>query len=421
MNRKQTFSKIYEFFNKILKNNTFLKFFSVFLAIIAWMYILYVVDPKNEAHFDRVPVNLSFEGSVPDRNGYMYLMTDTNLTVNVTVSGPRSKLLNLSADALSVSLDMNSVVSPGTYGINVIVNVSEDEITVTDVYPKTFTIEFTRKITRTFPINVVSTGTLPEGYTLQGQKVSPATVQVTGPSETVLSIQQVNLTVSLTNRKENLTEMLPLTFLNEAGENVDRRYLTISDTEAEASLDIVYQKQLSLLPTLTNQFGGDERAYISTELSQQTVTATGPEHILSALESIRLPEIDTSQIYTSQDLTLTIPSIEGITFDTNEVTVRITVRDDTEVTTLRYSQAEIRKFIFLNAPSGTTPIATSESLLVQIRTTKENAALVTKENVNCLIDLSAPNADGSYPLIVSSSAIPSFGVLGEYSLKVVMG
>lgn len=269
-------------FGELVRNNNFLKIISVFLAIFIWIYILYIVNPVNEVVFDKVEVNLAYEGSVPERNGYMYLMSDPNLTVSVTISGSRSELLSLSQENIKATLNMDSVISEGTYNIGVSVNTGNSNLTVTEIYPKNFTIEFAEKSSRTIPVELQASGSLPAGYVIDSQEISPQEITVEGPEKTIASISKAYLTVSLTNMKEDISGTYALSLVNEAGENVDRRYLTLSEESVEAMLSVSYRKTMPTAVEVTNSSGSyNSSSYITVTLDPPTIEAEGPEKALS--------------------------------------------------------------------------------------------------------------------------------------------
>lgn len=416
MNKKQN---IGAFLGNLLHNNNFLKILSVILALFVWTYILYIVNPVNEAVFDKVEVDLAFEGSVPDRNGYMYLMTDPNLTVNVTVSGSRSELIALSKDDIKATLNMDSVISEGTYNINVSVSTGNKNLTVTDVYPKNFTIEFAAENTREIPVQLLASGVLPSGYEVDGQTVSPQTITVTGPAKTVETISKAYITVPLTNVKENISGSYDVSLVNEAGENVDRRYLTLSDTSVDALLNVYYRKALPATVEITNPYGGvEESSLISVTLDTPYITATGPEKVLSAMERLTVGEIDTSKITKNGTITLSLPTIEGVTFDKQEVTATVNIESGVTTKTLTFHAANIT---CINVPSGKIAQLDAERITVRIRGKSDNLRKLTTETLKCQIDISEANKDGTYSLLVTPTAAVSgiaFDVVGDYSVKV---
>ncbi len=416
MNKKQN---IGAFFGNLLHNNNFLKILSVFLALFVWTYILYIVNPVNETVFDKVEVDLSFEGSVPDRNGYMYLMTDPNLTVSVTVSGSRSELIALSKDDIKATLNMDAVISEGTYNINVSVSTGNKNLTVTEVYPKTFTIEFAAEKTREIPVQLLASGALPSGYEVGEQNVSPQTITVTGPAKTIETISKAYITVPLTNMKENISGSYDISLVNESGENVDRRYLTLSETSVEALLNVYYRKTLPTTVEISNPYGSfGEASLISVTLDTPFIRATGPEKVLSVMEKLTVGEIDTSKITKGGTITLTLPTIEGVTFDKQEVTATVNIENNVTTKTLTFNVANIT---CTNVPAGKTARLDTKSISLRIRGKSDSIRKLTTETLKCQIDISEVNEDGTYSLSVFPTAAVSgiaFDVIGDYSLKV---
>ncbi|MBO5248987.1 MAG: hypothetical protein J6B54_06865 [Clostridia bacterium] len=416
MNRKQS---IGTFLSNLLRNNNFLKILSVFLALFVWIYILYIVNPVNETVFDKVEVDLAFEGSVPDRNGYMYLMTDPNLTVRVTVSGSRSELLNLSKDDIKATLNMDAVVSEGTYSIAVSATTGNGNLKVTDIYPKNFTIEFSEEASREIPVHLTSTGTLPLGYEISEQTVSPEVITVVGPKKTVETISKAYITVPLTNVKENLSGAYDVSLVNEAGENVDRRYLTLSEESIEALINVHYSKTLQTTVAVANSFGGyNPSSFITVTPDLSHVTAIGPEKILSGLNELIIGEIDSSQITRNESITFPVPEIEGVTFDAEEISATVTISKDVTTKSLTFYPADIA---CTNIPSGKVPRVDSKSITIRIRGTSADLKKLTQQTLKCQVDMSESNGDGTYALriapVTSVSGV-SFDVVGSYSVKV---
>lgn len=412
MNKAKRF---FSFCLGLLRNNNFLKILSVFLAIFAWIYILYIVDPVNEKVFDKVEVNMNFEGSVPELNGYMYLMTDTNLTVSITVSGSRTDLLNISKSDIKASLNMDTVVSGGTYNIDVSVNTGNKNIIVTDVYPKNFTIEFAEKAVREIPVELQAAGSLPEGYYIADQKISPETITVTGPANVVNSIASAYINVSLTNIKQNFAGIFPIQLVTESGDSVSRKYLTISDESAEATFTVKYAKDLELGVLQKNSSGGDESSYISVTLNDSNVKVHGSETVLSGYNKYNVGTVDTALILEDGTTVLQIPPIENTVFDKTEVTATVRFTKPTATQTL---EVDCMNTVFVNLGSAKTASVREGFITITVRTLEKDFAHVMPEDFICRVDLSKKNPDGTYPIqFINTSGIP-YGIVGTYSVNV---
>jgi len=411
MSEKKSFSaKI----SALLNKNGFLKIISVLLAVIVWIYILYVINPVNSKEFNRIAVDLSYEGSIPERNGYMYLLTDTNLTVNVSVSGSRSDLMNISAEDVKARLNLDPITTAGTHSVAVSISTENKNIVITDYNPKSFTIEFATQATRKLPVELQTVGDLPEGYTVEGFEISPKEITVTGPSATVESIDKVFVGVPATNLKTDLTETFDISIINKNGENVDRRFLTITDTVAETKLTVRYRKELPLTYNTINASGGNENSYITVSVDTKNVLAEGDEKILGGMQSFPLGTIDTSKFTESGTYQLTIPPMDGITLTPEQVNASVEISTDTGTKEITFTKSDI---LFTNMPAGSAAKALT-SATVRIRAKSADLNSLNANNLKCQIDYSTKKEDGSFTLIVFPVAgnNTSFGVVGSYSL-----
>ncbi len=404
--------------SELLRKNTFLMILSIFLAVFVWIYILYIENPVNEVVFDKVEVSLSYEGSVPERNGYMYLMTDTNLTVSVTVSGSRSELLNLSQDDIKATLNMDSVISEGTYSIGVSVNTQNKNLTVSEVYPKSFTIEFAEKATKTIPLELYTTGELSSGYIIQNFDISPKEITVTGPAKTIEQLHKAYLTVSLTNIRENIQGSYEISLVNEFGENIDRRFLTLSDAAAEALLTIKYRKVIPTAVDIINSSGGDESGYITITLDTQTIEGIGSEKDLAPLQTYTVGTIDTSTLKGNEKITLTVPQLDGTTLNKEQIVANVTFNSGISTKVIRFTQEDIN---CINVPSGKTAKISNRTVDITIRAKEEDLRNLSNQNLKCLVDLSEQNEDGTYSILVTSVSGISYGVVGgPYNVEVII-
>ena len=404
---------------ELLNNNNFLKILSVFLALFVWIYIIYNVNPINEKVFDRMEVNLAFEGSIPDRNNLIYLMTDPNLTVSVTVSGSRTELINLSKEDIKVSLNLDSVLAAGTYNVNVTASTGNKDLTVTEIYPKSFTIEFAEESSRLIPVEVVTTGTFPDGYQIDEQKLSPKEITVTGPAQTVNSIEKASISVPTTNVKDSISGLFDIVLTNSVGENVDRRYLTISDPSVQADLKVAYHKTLPTSVELINDSGSNNKeSLISVTLDTKTLEAIGPEKTLAGLESFKVGPLDTSQITKSGQITLPVIAMDGVTFNATEVQATVAIEKDVATKILTYKTAEMT--CILPDADGKVARIPAGTVKITVRGKADTLKNLTTATLKCHVDVSEPKEDGTYPvyLVAVATNTTAFEVVGSYSVKV---
>ncbi|MCB2218631.1 CdaR family protein [Desulfofustis glycolicus] len=132
--------------------------------------------------------------------------------LEVTVNGPRSLILGIDQREISRRIDLANA-TPGT---TVITNDVESitvprGITVLRVQPSTIILSLDKLISRQFPINPVTIGSLLPGYVLESLRMEPSVITITGP-ESVLAKHEVLRTreIDLSNINKSMQVQAPL-------------------------------------------------------------------------------------------------------------------------------------------------------------------------------------------------------------------
>lgn len=413
MSEKKSFSTR---ISALLRKNSFLKVISVLLAVVFWIYILYVLNPVNDKEFNRISVDLAYEGSIPERNGLMHLLADTNLSIYVKVSGSRSDLMNVSEGDIRATLNLNPITREGTHSVAVSVSTGNKNLKIEDYDPKNFTIEFASVGSRTIPVELQASGSLPDGYFIDQSAISPTEITVTGPASTVDSIDKAFISVPLTNVKSDIAGEFDISLINKNGENVDRRFLTIAnDTKtAAANLTVQYRKNMEATVNVINSSGGNESSYITVTLDTQTIQATGNEKDLAGIEKFSVGTIDTSAIKSSGTIPLTLPQQEGVILNKEQVVATVEIAPDTGTKEILFKATDIT---MNNMPQGAVGEVIS-SVRIRIRAKTSDLEFLTSETLKCQVDYTDKTEDGSYPIIVyaTSNNTLNFGVVGSYEL-----
>ena len=84
-----------------LHKNTKIKIISLLSAIVAWMYVMAVVDPEDTKLYENIPITITNLNEIKDL-GVTVVDPDDNLVTSVYIKGSLSDLQKISANNIDV-------------------------------------------------------------------------------------------------------------------------------------------------------------------------------------------------------------------------------------------------------------------------------------------------------------------------------
>ena len=180
-----------------------LRIISLGLAIILW-YFVGGEDIVNKNVLVRVEViNLPRD---------LVISNQFKKEIEVSVSGPRSLVLDMGNLAISRQIDLSQAI-PGT----MVIENSNDDIVVPRgvhvlrIQPKSVILSLDKLIHKQFDVNPVTIGTLAPDYVLIGIRMEPGSIYITGP-QTVLSQFEVLRTkeINIRGLRASTQKQIPL-------------------------------------------------------------------------------------------------------------------------------------------------------------------------------------------------------------------
>ena len=163
---------------KRVSKDWILRLASILLAVVLWFYV---------GGEDTVEKNVMVPIEIINLPRDLVISNQFKKEIEVTVSGPRSLLLDLANRGVTRQVDLSEAV-PGTM---VIENSNQHipvprGITVQRVQPSSIILSLDKLIQKAFPVTAKTSGFVEEGYYLKSLKTDPDVITITGPS-TVLS------------------------------------------------------------------------------------------------------------------------------------------------------------------------------------------------------------------------------------------
>ena len=194
--------------NKINLTNLFskdwlLKFISLVLAVVLWYYV---------GGEDRVDKNVMIPIEIINLPRDLVISNQFKKEIEVTVSGPRSLILEMTSRAITRQVDL-SAATPGTMVIendNDHVPVPRG-ITVQRVQPSSIILSLDKLIQKKFPVSARTVGKVADGYYVKLLKIDPDVITITGPLTILSQFDELyTRAINLAGMKESIQLQMPL-------------------------------------------------------------------------------------------------------------------------------------------------------------------------------------------------------------------
>lgn len=164
--------------SELFSKDWLLKFISLILAVGLWYYV---------GGEDRVDKNVMIPIEIINLPRDLVISNQFKKEIEVTVSGPRSVILEMTSRAITRQVDLSSA-TPGT----MVIENDNDHIpvprgiTVQRVQPSSIILSLDKLIQKQYPISAKTVGKVPDGYYVRNLKMDPDIITITGP-RTILS------------------------------------------------------------------------------------------------------------------------------------------------------------------------------------------------------------------------------------------
>ena len=180
-----------------------LKLVSIFLAALLWYYV---------GGEDTVNKSVMIPIEIINLPRDLVISNQFKKEIEVTVSGPRSLILDMADRAVTRQIDLSTAV-PGTMVIengNRHIPVPRG-ITVQRVQPSSIILSLDKLIQKAFPVIAKTSGQVAEGYYLKSMKTDPDVITITGPSTILKAQEELSTTViDLDGIKNSAQIQIPL-------------------------------------------------------------------------------------------------------------------------------------------------------------------------------------------------------------------
>lgn len=408
-----------------MKNKMIFGLLSVVIAFGLWVYVVTVVSPESEATFYNVPVILSNE-SVLSEKGLM-IVTDSNPTITLRLSGNRSDLNSLKTSDITVIADLSNINEGGQqtldYDISYPGGFASNAFETLSRNPDRITVEIVEWSTKEVDIEVKYTGSVPTDYIdyRSSAEVEHEKVTITGPKSVIDQIDKAMIYVDLSDRTETFSQNYRYTLVDKTETPVDAAQVKTNVSEVSVSVKIQRVKEIKLQLDVTYGAGATADT-TSILIDPQIIRVSGSEKLLENLEenlingdTLVIGKVDLTAVTESKlERTYPISLPEGITNLTGVNEVKVTIEfPDMAINILDVSALEA-----VNLPEGLTAEFITQKIPVTLRGASAQIKSIQAEDIIVRVDFTGAELGfNNYQAVVTvSSEFDGVSVVGTYEV-----
>jgi YbbR domain-containing protein len=232
---------------KELKNwflkNIDIKLFSLFLAIILWLYIASGENPTVENFID---ISLSQTNLGED-----LVIKEFPTSVSVGIRGPKNIINNISSHQINGIVNFSEISKEGLYKLKVEV-APPKKTQITRIIPSEIKVEVEKVLTKEVEVEYSLIGVPEKGYSLADEpQFNPYKVKITGAQSVLENVKQIICAIDISGIKEDLKRKIKVKSVNANGNEVKEVKIEPDIVEVSISLTRGYpEKQLKVKPKI---------------------------------------------------------------------------------------------------------------------------------------------------------------------------
>lgn len=225
--------------NKGKKHSSLIAWLICLLASFSiWLYVMATASPAHEDSFFSVPVTIQNADVLASEAG-LAVISDSELTVDVTVTGTKKDFVKYSISDFSISVDVSGIETAGKHTLDVTV-ILPDGMSCKSVTPSSVTLHVDSKISKAIPVKAVITSepTLEENCKLGDPTPEITSITVEGPEAIIAGISHAQLDLNLKDVDGTTTKTVAVRLIDANGKEISQKSLTLSQNTIDVEIPI---------------------------------------------------------------------------------------------------------------------------------------------------------------------------------------
>ena len=280
-------------FQNLFESERFTKFFSFILAVLLWIIVVTFFSTDARTTIKNVPVNVEYNATYQGFD--LEIIEISQQTVDVTVTGPRSVIGNLTKEDIIVYPQFSNVRAAGKYdlALNAVKTSTIMEYQIESLSTYQVTAKFDSVISKTFPVEIdISNISVPNEYMVDKIYATPDSVTITGPEKSVSIISRVVATVK--GQEISQTEVLDavLTMYDETDTPIDSTHFTYDQQGFTVTVPILKEITIPVKVEYINIPDGFDVTTLDVNFSHDTIRVAVPTRVADTMTAFVAGYID---------------------------------------------------------------------------------------------------------------------------------
>lgn len=392
------------------------KILCVLAAIILWFYVVMTDTTTDEKVFSGISVDIRGRDRIEDTLG-LTIISGYDLTVDVTVKGPRADINRLTVDDVKAYIDMKTVDGAGEYTLPIRTSLPNG-ITAGALSANYMTVYVDKRTTISVPVKIVTSQVIEADFTMGTPEPSIETVNVSGPEEVLRTIDHAEASFDLGRVSKTLISTGKLTLVDANGNEINDPYVRLQTSEVTVRFPVYIYRDFDL--KVDTKYGYYDSTNSRITISPASIQVRGDPDVISSMDSVSLGQIDEKKITGDETKAMAIMLPDGVENLSGTTTATVTITQ-IGTTTKKLNVTDIN----VVNPNGLEYTLERNSLTVTFRGTKTMLDMLSSRNVSLTLDLGYLNKTSgtvSVPVTVNVQSTLSGKVyeIGDYSMNVTI-
>lgn len=297
--------------------NWIAKIICLVVAIILWLFVMNDQNPLVEGEYDLQVEVQNLDSSLVALN-----VPDA---VHVKLRMQRNTMLRLRESDMKAVIDL-SETGPGEYTNTPIRLIVPAGAEVLEQMPKTVDLHVDHMVFRSVKPTIRTTGNPESGYGALVERITPDVVTLSGPSSEIEKVYAVVGEISVENRHDNFTAIVPLQLRDRSGEPV--MSVHVAPLTVKVNMKMTRERMERLLPLRVQPKGTPAAGYQvqETTITPNQVRIVGAPKEVGRLTEWKLPEVsvDGADRDVVTQVPVPIPQDGTVNPEVVEVHIRVT-------------------------------------------------------------------------------------------------